>query len=420
MVKFKIASELTMVRPELEFVLQTWAKNAGQEFIITESEGITVGTDLKSDLQVSTYFIQKDFNRIKLDKEGVVLCESNRTDYITTIFYLINSLQEHNSTDLDELGRFKFANSYQFKLKNWDQNIVQYCMDAISNLACVSSRKAKSQFLLTHDIDMVYGSWLEDGFNVIKKGRFDQFAVLLLNAIFNRPDWLNMDKITKLESEYDCKSVFYWIVNKGKLNSRERNADYTFHSNAIQKQVKHIEQNGFENGIHKSISNETLQDEIRKFGKHPLANRYHYLKFALPQAYTNIQNAKLKLDTSLGFAEQPGFRNNYGLPFNPFDFSNRKAHTFVEAPLHIMDRTFFQYKKASIQDTENEILAFFEKNRDNCVLSVLWHNNFFTDYKFKGYLSLYKKILAYIRDNDFKTITQKEIIQTFSITDNGN
>ncbi len=313
------------------------------------------------------------------------------------------------------MGRFKFENSYQHRFKNTLENIVQLCFNEISKICGVTPPKEKTQFFLTHDIDMVNGAIIEDGFNVLKKGRIDQFLQLLFHVAIGKPDWLNMDKIMKMESEYDCKSVFYWIVNKGKINARERNADYVFQSSKIKKHFASVEKNGFENGIHKSISSETFQDELIKYGSKALGNRYHYLKFNLPQAYHDIEKAGLKLDASLGFAEEIGFRNSYGLPFNPYNFENRKPHSFVEVPLHIMDRTFFQYKKSTVHHAEKDIFTFFDKNRENCVLSVLWHNNFFSDYKFKGYLPLYKKILAYIKENNFNTISQKEIIQKYSI-----
>ena len=415
MITFQIDHELATVKPELEYVLKTWSKNSGFEFDVIDSGNISIGRSQDCHLQISKDFADRNFTQLKLNKDGLVEVESGKPDYIATVFYLINSVQEYNSNDLDELNRFKFINSYQCQLNNSENNIVQYCFDKISQAASLPVRNEKSSFFLSHDVDMVYGAWLEDGFNAIKKGRIDQFLLLMLNMAIGRPDWLNMDKITKLESEYDCKSVFYWLVNKGVLNKRERNSDYTFQSKPIQKQFKVIHERGFENGIHKSISQESFQEEIKKFGTQPLGNRYHYLKFTLPEAYSSLEAAGLKLDASLGFAEQPGFRNNYGLPFNPYDFTKRKPHTFVEVPLHIMDRTFFQYQKSSLKDAESAILGFFEKNQRNCVLSVLWHNNFFTDFKFKGYQDLYKKILGYIRDNNFKTVSQKEIIQTFSI-----
>ena len=408
------------VKHELEFMIQTWAKNVGQPVEWSEHEGITIGVRPENQLQLSASFVQRQYDQINLNTDGIIETEAGKPDYLATAFYLLNSLQEHNDTNRDELGRFRYSNSYQYKRSNADQNLVQNCFDAISKTAGLNPRKVKSSFLLTHDIDLVNGAWLEDGFSATKKGRVDQLLVMMLNMLIGRPDWLNMDKIMKLESEYDCKSVFYWLVNKGKINARERNSDYTFRSTAIQGQYKNVEAKGFENGLHKSISNESFESELKKFGTHPLGNRYHYLKFALPEAYHEIENAGLKLDASLGFAEQPGFRNSYGLPFNPYSTRDRRPFKFVEVPLHVMDRTFFQYKKASLAETEHMIFSFFERNRENCVLSVLWHNNFFTDHKFKGYLGLYKKILGYIRDNHFRTMSQTEIIEKFSISNNGN
>lgn len=93
----------------------------------------------------------------------------------------------------------------------------------------------------------------------------------------------------------------------------------------------------------------------------------------------------------------------------------REPYAFIEAPLHVMDRTYFQYKKFNVVEAGRDIFDFFEKNRENCVLSVLWHNNFFSNYKFNGYFDLYKKILAYLKENDFETITQEEIYKRYSM-----
>lgn len=414
-VKFCFKNDLP--QQEIEFLLKTWANNVqtNVEFVLDSTDAITVGTTEDNTIQVSHNFSSSSFSKATLNSKCLIENESGRPDYISTAFFMINSLQEHNDSNPDEIGRFRYSNSYQHRFKNAQQNIVQHCFNEISKLCGVTPPKEKTKFFLTHDIDSVNGAILEDGFNVVKKSRIDLLLKMLFNVALQKPDWLNMDKIMAIESEYDCKSVFYWIVNRGRINKREVNADYAFHSSAIQKNLKAVKENGFENGIHKSISADSLSDEIQKFGEQPIGNRYHYLKFHLPEMYQHIESSGIKLDASVGFAEEIGFRNSYGLPFNPFDFSRKKAFSFVEAPLHIMDRTFFQYKKSGVSEAEKDILNFFENNKENCVLSVLWHNNFFTDYKFKGYLDLYKKILAYIKDNNFKTISQNDIIQQYSI-----
>lgn len=401
---------------EIKYILSMWAHNCYATIDYVQSPDGAIIVDDHTDSTLQTILTANcNFNNVNLSSDGFVELRKGQIDYLSSVFYLLNSIQEHNDSKPDELGRFRYRDSFQFKLSLAQKNLVQECFDEISKKIGVSPRSEKSAFFLTHDIDMVYGSILEDGFNVIKKGRFDLFLSMLVRLALGKPDWLNIDKIMALESEYDCKSIFYWIVNKGIINKRERNADYDFQSKKIQQQFTLVEQSGFENGIHKSISNESFEKEITKYGQQPIGNRYHYLKFNLPSGYDQIEKAGLKLDASLGFAEEIGFRNNYGLPFQPYNLKERRPYSFVEVPLHIMDRTFFQYKKSSLLQAEQEIFEFFEKNKTNCVLSVLWHNNFFTNYKFKGYLDLYKKILVYIKENNFNTISQKEIIDTYTL-----
>ena len=405
-------------REEISYVLKIWKSNTKIDFTFSDDapDAIRIGTSSTDTIQLSQQFARRDFFAPTMNSEGFILDNTTgNIDYLFTAFYCMNSLQEYKDEDKDELGRFKFKNSYQYRLKLEQANIVQACLNEISKALAAPVTTSKSKFFLTHDIDVVNGAILEDGFNVLKKGRIDIFFRFMFNVAINKPDWLNIDQILKIESEYDCKSVFYWIVNKGRINAREVNADYDFHSKKIQQQFSLVEKAGAENGLHKSISSERFSEELKKYGTLPIGNRYHYLKYALPQGYNDIERTGLKLDASLGFAEEMGFRNNYGSPFTPFDLVNRKPYSFVEVPLHIMDRTFFQYQKANPIETEKRIIAFFEKNKEQCVLSVLWHNNFFSNYKFKGYPGLYKKILLYIKENNFTTISQKEIVQQYLI-----
>ncbi len=415
MIKFFINPGAEKFRPEITYILKLWSKNQGQpiEFTAEHHHAISIGTTHDNTLQIAPDFHNQE--RSSNHRTPFIYFESSKVDSLASAFTLINSMQEFQATDPDELNRFRFRNSYQFKLNNAKENLVQQCFNEISHAVGLKAPHEKTRFLLSHDIDIVYGAILEDGFNVLKKGRIDLFLKMLFNLAMGKPEWLNMDKIMDLESVYDCKSVFFWIVNKGKINERERNADYSFRSRKIQQQYNEVLRRHFDNGIHKSISSETFAQEFAKYGSKPHWNRYHYLKFTLPQAYHDIDTSGLKLDTSLGFAEEIGFRNSYGLPFNPFNFKTRKPYSFVEAPLHVMDRTFFQYKKSSPELAEKDIIDFFERNSTNCILSVLWHNNFFTDYKFKGYMNLYKKILSFIKDNDLRTISPAEIVDKYSI-----
>ncbi|MBA3682254.1 MAG: hypothetical protein H0W73_14010 [Bacteroidetes bacterium] len=336
------------------------------------------------------------------------------------IFYLVNSLNEYKQEDkdFDNLGRSKYENSVMKDVGIENNLVLQLIKDSINENEILKQlfkiNSHKSYFYLSHDIDSVYGSFMQDGLWAVKHMRIDVLLRLFYNAVIARPDWLNFDLIMKTESEYDFRSTFYWLVNRGKIDARQTNSDYSITSKKIIDSIDSVKKNGFENGLHKSISTDSFKNELSKMPVNVVGNRYHYLKFQLPNTYNKIEEAGLQLDASLGFAEHYGFRNGYGYPFHPYSMVTNKAYSFLEVPLNIMDGTFQAYMKIPVEKTADTIINFLEKNNNDTLLSVLWHNTFFTNYKYKGYLNEYKKILKYLYDMNFQNINQTAIINDFS------
>ena len=339
---------------------------------------------------------------------------------ILELFYLVNSLGEYqvSTEQLDVLGRLKFESSVQMHTGITENRVWKLMADSI-RMHTVLGRSfqithQKSSFFLSHDIDSLYGSLLQDGAWALKSGRLDVLLRLFIQVLSAKPHWFNIDLVMKLESEYDFKSTFYWLVNKGRVDARQTNADYTIQSKKVKQALDRVVGNGFENGLHKSISPSSFGSELVKLPVAVHGNRYHYLKFQLPAAYSQLTQSGLKLDASLGFAEHYGFRNNYGYPFMPYDVSAKKQHTFLEVPLNIMDGTFQRYLKVQVEKTAETVIGFLEKHRQDCLLSILWHNTFFTDYKYKGYRQEYIKILQFLYEEKFTNINQSGIIELFA------
>ncbi|MGZ3885334.1 MAG: hypothetical protein ACXVPD_14415, partial [Bacteroidia bacterium] len=228
------------------------------------------------------------------------------------IFYLVNSLGEYKPAKdaLDEVGRLKFERSVQFQTGIENNIVLQRLIETYKNYPVLNSALTlshhKSYFFLSHDIDSLYGSTLQDGLWALKKGRADVVLKVLFNMLMQKPEWFNIDLIMKTESAHDFKSTFYWLVNKGKIDKRQTNSDYDISGKKVVNAIKNVKSNGFENGLHKSISKDTFAEELKKAPFRAIGNRYHYLKFSLPSAYKDIKSAGLKVDASLGFAEHYG------------------------------------------------------------------------------------------------------------------
>lgn len=186
------------------------------------------------------------------------------------------------------------------------------------------------------------------------------------------------------------------------------NADYNLKKE--QQLLEKVYQSGNTNGLHKSCTSMSINDEITRGNLKTTYNRYHFLNFLSHKDWRKISDSKLNFDCSLGFAEHYGFRNSYGKSFQPFDIDNKKPFNFIEAPLNFMDGTFHRYMKLPVNSIGNAIIDFYEKNDENCDFSLLWHNTYFTDYKYSSFIKEYKKIASFIYENRIECVGPKELI----------
>jgi len=359
--------------------------------------------------------LSDDSNRFdhetQFPKSIIIADKANKEDSIATIFYLINCLQEISPKehDLDQFGRFKYTSSYQSKYGNIEENLVEHLIDNFCNIHSIKGEKSPSKFFISHDIDTIYGSFFQDGFWALKNMKLGVVMNLIFLELMRRPHWKNMDRIIKINDEYDVKSTFFWLVNQGKGTQGIKNADYSIARE--KKLLKLVENSGNTNGLHKSCSFMSIEEELAKGGLNTTYNRYHFLNFLPHRDWSKISESKLDFDASLGFAEHFGFRNSYGKAFQPFDFKNNRPYDFVEAPLNFMDGTFHKYMKLPTKKIGSTIIDFYEKNPRNCDFSLLWHNTYFTSYKYNSFIDEYKKVLSFILENKIECVNPLTLIE---------
>lgn len=405
----------------IKYVLKIIEKNRKVQFKLIDSKDsaqlIWDQSDSKSEpINVSFYesiIGKKTEYKFKhfLNESGQITYESNLTDDIATIFFMINCIQELGATvdDFDKFGRFKYTSSYQALSNTIEKNLVEECINSFCKRHNITGEKGKSTFFISHDIDSLYGSLLQDSSWALKKMKVGVILKLILLELTRKPHWKNIDKVIKLNSEYDIRSTFFWLVNKGGGTDGIKNADY--HIRKEKALINRVAESGNTNGLHKSCSTMSINDELSKGGIKSPYNRYHFLNFQTHRDWRKVSESELTFDCSLGFAEHFGFRNSYGKAFQPYDIEMDKPFDFVEAPLNFMDGTFRTYMKTPSNQVAETIINSYEKNSENCDFSLLWHNNYFTDYKYNSYLDEYKKIAAFIYENKIECVEPKELIE---------
>ena len=343
----------------------------------------------------------------------------SKRDYFAPIFYFVNCLQEYNSKEFDIHKRFPFSSSWQARTGTITENTVQKLINLFfenqPKFKHLVAKSRESSVFLTHDIDGLYSAWKTEGLWAAKNLRLYKLLHLIYLEAIRRPAWFNIDTILKLHSEYDIRSTFFFLTEKGWNTEGVFHADYDVNTPKIRQLFDNIHAQKSEIGLHKSAFNHS--DFNTEFSKLPSSvlksNRYHFLKFQLPDAWQTMEKAGVQLDASLGFAEQYGFRNSYGLPFHPYDFEKKQAMNLLVTPLNIMDGTMECYMKMPTSEIAKTIISYLENNRKDAILSILWHNREFTPFKFEAYLDIYKQVLTYLYETKMKTVTASEIVKMY-------
>jgi hypothetical protein len=415
---------------------------------------INYGIDKKSKIQINKgnidYFtrresldlsgvIWKDWNGERIpflfdsDSSAIIVTQSENQviinyDIIASSFYFFSNWQEYVSRDKDIYGRFRMTESIQHKLNFICKPVVNYYFDILKN----AIEKAyniklnhglwqgkKMAVCLTHDIDLCESAWIQGSFRELLKGNI--FAPLKLAArkLFANDEWFNFSKIIETEKKFNSNSTFFFLPFKGRKNGIP-NADYNISKPKFRKVFRQIVENGSEIAVHGSIGTNTdsdlLMSEITKIGVEVSGNRYHFLMYDSLLSPFVISESGLKYDSTLGFAEVIGFRNSYCLPFYLYDIKNNRSTNIIEIPLTVMDVSFGEKymgitkEEALIKmyDLVNEIESF------NGCFTLLWHNTYFSEYKYPGWKNIYCKILEYCAGKDALITSGENIYNLFS------
>lgn len=371
------------------------------------------------DSEDSELFTRSDFN-IKVN-----------FDVIASAFYFLSSWQEKiYFAEQPEDGRFPYINSIQHKLGIPHIPVVNYYFDIIRNaieqfygIALKPSIKPehKPSVFLSHDIDVTGKAWLIGSYHELRKGKIASALNLLSRKFIQGKDaWLNLDEILHYEYQDNIRSTFFLIPRKGKYEGIQ-NADYDLTSKKFQQQIESIEENNCEVALHGSSGThynaQRFSEDLHRLNQGAIGNRFHFLKYDVIKTPALLQYSGVKYDSTLGFAEHYGFRNGFCFPFNLYDIENDKPLDVVEIPLIFMDATmrqknYMNLSKPEILKAAETILR--ETKKFNGIFSLLWHNTYFSEYKYTGWKEILDDLIRLLKSENFQFQTGKEIANNFN------
>lgn len=365
-------------------------------------------------------------------------------DLLASAFYFLSGWQEHVYMRRYAALRYPWRESLQHHLDITGVPVVNYYFDILRHAveqAC-SIRLVPGTvhgghaftICLTHDIDALHSGWTYDTAYCLRRRRPRALARVLFHRLRGRDTWDNLDAILAMEKEREAVSSFYFIARYGRVyqndafdrftdrepplrdghgpgadfffreapapgySRMQRNADYRMRDRDLREGMERLHRGGAEIGIHGSFGShvdlERLWGEVQRFPAPVRGGRFHFLNFDHSRTLDILEELGFHYDSTLGFAEQPGFRNGTAYPFFPWNFREERPYRVLEIPLVLMDTTLRSYTGTPKDEIPARIDALMaETRRFGGCLTVLWHNSFFSGYKYAGWKTLYGYLL---------------------------
>jgi hypothetical protein len=264
----------------------------------------------------------------------------------------------------------------------------------------LTRRSSAFRLRLTHDVDEV---WAAHGrrFRTVARAvagdllrRHDMdLAARRTRSLFearagrvDRDPYNTFDFLMDTSERYDLRSTFY--VMAGSTNA-EFDGHYRVSDPPVARILRRIHDRGHALGLHASYgtyrSGERMRGEFEALTAACSAAgidqptwgvRQHFLRFENPQTWAIQESAGLEHDSTLGFAEQVGFRAGTCREYPLFDLCDHRKLALRERPLVVMDATLFNYMALDPDDAAfrtRSIVDACRRHRGDAVL--LFHNS---------------------------------------------
>lgn len=357
----------------------------------------------------------------------LISIQTNQTiinyDILGLTYWMLNRIEEIGRTDLDNHGRFPATSSHAYKNDYLERPIVDEWLYVLGQVILkvwptVELKNLQFNMKVSHDVDApsicAFKSWKSVlrmmGGHLLKrrdvKSLFTTFIVKWNSKInlypadpYNTFDWL-MD----VSGKHNLTSSFYFISGR---TDKSKDADYELEHPIIQNLMKHIHERGHEIGLHPSYGSYQSRSVIAKEADHlrtvlaknniiqsTLGGRMHYLRWEQPGTLQAWNDAGMLYDTTLSYADLPGFRCGTCFEYPAFNPATNEILQVRIRPLIAMECTVISERYTNLGYTQAALDKMIElKVKCRAVkgrFTLLWHNSHFTN---KEDFEMYQKII---------------------------
>jgi hypothetical protein len=229
------------------------------------------------------------------------------------------------------------------------------------------------------------------------------------------PNW-RFERLLRIARDRGIGHTFYLMAGHGHPADGPAPAAY---ERLRPRLVELLLAGGAEIGLHGSYTAAddpaVLTEEKRRLEElaGPLAgHRYHYLRVDPHRNLSPLETLGFRYDTSLGFADRPGFRAGIAHPFRPWDAASDRPLGLVEIPLAVMDVTLAEerYLGLPLREAERRLLRLVAWAAEHGGgFSVLWHNDRFDPAVSGGWDRLFFRFVDAVKASGGVCLTGREL-----------
>jgi peptidoglycan/xylan/chitin deacetylase (PgdA/CDA1 family) len=334
-------------------------------------------------------------------------------DIFGSAFFMLTRYEECVKSHRDQHGRFPATASLAYEEGFLDRPIVNEYLEIL--WTCLSylwpdlqRRRRGFRMLSSHDVDSPYRY-----FNMSRRRLVRHFLGQVLRSggsMKSVPSvyttWRTVtggqleadphntfDLIMDMSEERSLQSTFFFITDH---SAGRIDGDYDISSNSIRRLLKHIADRGHEIGLHCSYNSYRdpgqTQREFERLLKvcggesikqSAWGGRQHFLRWETPTTFRILSEAGLAYDSTLAFADRPGFRCGVCYEYPAFDLERGERLMLRERPLVVMECTVMDERYANLGHG-SEAYNLMKCLKDECRrydgdFTILWHNSRFVD-----------------------------------------
>jgi hypothetical protein len=325
-------------------------------------------------------------------------------------YWMLSRQEEVGRLDLDNHGRFPATASHAHQHGYLERPVVDEWLDVLGQVMerqwpGFAMRKPEPAVVVSHDVDSASrygfggtGSLLRAmAGDVLKRRRpLDALRGLAMRAgstrELHRSDPLNcFDWIMDESEKRGLVSAFYFICGR---TDASRDALYDPEHPAIRSLLRRIHSRGHEIGLHPSYNSyrnpQVIADEANRLrrvcaeegiSQADWGGRMHFLRWETPTTMRAWADAGMRYDSSLSYADLPGFRCGTCFEYPAFDAVAGEPLKLRIRPLIAMECTVMADRYLGLGNGP-DALARFVSLKQACVsvggsFTTLWHNTVF-------------------------------------------